>query len=93
MAVFDMATDALLYYYGRALAEQQSRAVQSSRALLLAPPGLDWLYGRGGEFSNAPDGIKAGTSREEKRRAQLSQLVKQPLTVVTLVTLLRALRS
>mmetsp|Transcript_110382 Transcript_110382/g.263069 ORF Transcript_110382/g.263069 Transcript_110382/m.263069 type:complete len:622 (-) Transcript_110382:158-2023(-) len=35
MAVFDMATDALLYYYG-----------------------LDWLYGRGGEFSNAPDGIK-----------------------------------
>ncbi|CAE7245318.1 slc44a5 [Symbiodinium natans] len=35
MTVFDMASDALLYYYG-----------------------LDWLYGRGGDFSNAPDGIK-----------------------------------
>ena len=77
MTVFDMASDALLYYYGRRpmrkCRENRDREKTPKRAFTLTfsstkKRGLDWLYGRGGDFSNAPDGIKDKKRERERER-------------------------
>ena len=74
MAVFDMATDALLYYYGRALAEQsreQSRAAERSslRSLLQA-----WTGSMAEEASLAMHRMGSKLGPREKRREELRAL-------------------